>query len=128
MKTIALTTLLATVEASAYTYDYATNGYNWPELEGDDNECGGKAQSPIDLSYKNRDWDFFGKQHAWSTDEMTREYTNPIDAIVNWNGHTSQTNLDVSSGGPKNQFTSKLAESVFGADTTFNGQQFHFHA
>lgn len=59
---------------------------------------------------------------------MTREYTNPIDAIVNWNGHTSQTNLDVSNGGPKNQFTSKIAETAFGADTTFNGQQFHFHA
>ena len=42
------------------------------------------------------------------------------------NGHTSQTNLNTDD--TTNTFKSLLAESVFGAPTEYNGQQFHFHA
>lgn len=58
-------------------------------------------------------------------DKITKEYSNQYRSQVKMNGHTSQ--LDLNPNGV-NGFTSKLAEKVFGASTTFNGVQFHFHA
>lgn len=63
---------------------------------------------------------------AKEDDEISKQYANQFGVNVNFNGHTSQT--DLSGSGPANYFTSKLAETEFGGDTTFNAAQFHFHA
>ena len=57
-----------------------------------------------------------------------KEYSNGFERPVNMNGHTVQADLDVSDGADPNYFVSQLAAEVFGADTKFVGQQFHFHA
>jgi carbonic anhydrase len=44
------------------------------------------------------------------------------------NGHTVQIDLDVADDADPNYFVSQIAADVFGAETTFVGQQFHFHA
>mmetsp|Transcript_18168 Transcript_18168/g.31065 ORF Transcript_18168/g.31065 Transcript_18168/m.31065 type:complete len:177 (-) Transcript_18168:483-1013(-) len=50
-----------------------------------------------------------------------------MDATVNWNGHTSQVDLDNTVSGP-NKFESLLAQTLFGTDTKFSAAQFHFHS
>jgi hypothetical protein len=44
---------VANLVDAASTWDYKTNGADWPKLTVPDNECGKNNQSPIDL--KN-DW------------------------------------------------------------------------
>lgn len=50
-------------------------------------------------------------------------YSNQYGQSVNFNGHTSQVDLE-----DTNTFNSQLAKDVFGAPTKFEGVQFHFHA
>lgn len=128
-----ITLLTATATAGEWNYD--SNGSDWADLDlGDvENQCGGGNQSPINLV--SRDGKGFNKAHKnkiykWNKDdEFEKSYDNAWDRNPVFNGHTYQTDLDVSSGSTETyQFTSKLAETIFGADTTFDGQQFHLHA
>lgn len=89
MKNIMRALFLAGVTNGAATWNYKTNGADWPSLDIPDNECGGSNQSPIDL--KN-DW----KVVHPKTDNFQRMYTDQTggDIEVKWNGHTSQVALD----------------------------------
>ena len=60
-------------------------------------------------------------------DEFTKTYSNQLDANPLFNGHTVQTDLDVTEDAPENTFYSKLGETEFGV-TNWDGQQFNFHA
>ena len=83
----ATTTAAATDDGHAAdshsSWDYATNGADWPSWTGADNECGGANQSPIDL---RNDW----KVVHPDTDDFQKMYTDQTgDIEVKWNGHTS---------------------------------------
>jgi carbonic anhydrase len=115
-------------------WDYSQHGTNWASLSITDNNCGGKAQSPINLisradnanfnkEYKNRIVDFTRD----GEEGFLSDYTNAYDANVVFNGHTVQVDLDVSVGGPQNQMISEgMAE--LGYQTTYNAHKFNFHA
>ena len=133
--------LAATTSASAWTYNYDTNGSDWPDLTNgvETNYCGEANQSPINLVSKRSKGNAFnqahkGKKYSWKDDRgedkeaVMKEYSNGFERPVNMNGHTVQTDLDVADGADPNYFVSQLAGEVFGADTKFVGQQFHFHA
>ena len=53
-------------------------------------------------------------------------YSNQFDATINFNGHTSQVDLDASQG--SNMFKSEVAQDIYGGPKEFNGLYFHFHA
>ena len=51
--------VIATQAAESATYNYKTNGADWPSLDIENNECGDAAQSPINLISKNSaDFDY----------------------------------------------------------------------
>lgn len=115
---------------SAAEWNYEKNGADWPELtiEGKTNECGDAAQSPINLISLDSS-DFSYEIYEADKDTFTKDYSNQFDANPAWNGHTYQTGLKlVADGGAANTFSSQIAGDIFGADTTFDGQQFHFHS
>jgi carbonic anhydrase len=117
-----------TVYASEGAWNYHKNGADWPKLTIDKNECGNKAnQSPINL-VSRLSKDFKYKVYDAEKDAFTKAYSNAIDVNPKFNGHTNQVNLDVSATAPSNMFTSQVAAEIFGADTEFDGQQFHFHS
>ena len=134
--------MTATVSASAWTYDYDTdNGSDWPDLTNGDetNYCGDSNQSPINLISRKAKGGLYNKtykkkKYSWKDDRgedkeaVMKEYSNQFGAQQNMNGHTVQIDLDVAEGADPNYFISQLAGEVFGADTKFVGQQFHFHA
>ena len=72
--------------------------------------------------------DFDYKVYQGEKDTFTKDYTNQVGANPKWNGHTFQANLKLEDAAAPNTFTSQLASEIFGADTEFDGQQFHFHS
>ena len=120
---IALSTMLAATQAA--DWNYATNGADWPDAFP---ECGATNQSPIDLKTDTSGYQIFGA----ADDDITKIYSNQYGGTVNWNGHTSQTDLGKDATTDKmttvNFFKSKIAKNHFGAPDTFEGIQFHFHA
>lgn len=122
--------LAATTSAAGWTYDYASNGGDWADLENGDetNYCGTPNQSPINLESKYSKAYGNKNVYSWKDDRgedkeaVMKKYSNGFDRPVNMNGHTVQTDLDVTEGADPNYFVSQLADSVFGADTKFVGQ------
>ena len=122
---------ISLIAATAAAYDYASNGGDWADLEVDDNNCAGSNQSPINLISKaSKDFKSTYKKKIlkFKDDEFLKEYSGAAAANPVFNGHTVQTDLDVTDDGPINTFTSMIASEIFGADTEFDAQQFHFHA
>jgi carbonic anhydrase len=72
MKFSLISTLaLFTSSANAASWDYKTNGADWPNLTGvDGNNCGGTNQSPIDL--KTDGWPTYDAKD----DNFQKMYTN----------------------------------------------------
>lgn len=120
---IGISTFLAAVQAA--DWNYAQNGADWPDISPD---CGLTNQSPIDLKTDTSGYKIFGS----ADDDITKIYSNQYGATVNWNGHTSQTNLGLDAATDKyttvNMFKSKIAKNHFAAPEVFEGNQFHFHA
>lgn len=107
-------------------YNYKTNGADWPDLTMDGNMCGDPSnQSPINLVSEGSD-DFSYKVYDAEKDAFTKSYSNQADRNPVFNGHTNQVNLNLE--GDANMFKSQIASDIFGADSEFDGQQFHFHA
>ena len=121
-----LSLLVASV--SSASYDYATNGADWPSLSVPDNQCGSTNQSPIDLISYNPDKkeDFPYKRYPATDDQYRKSYSNQFASALTFNGHTTQLDLDPNDG--VNTFNSKMGEKLFGSVKEFNGVQFHFHA
>jgi len=94
-------------------WDYSQNGADWPD--GFLN-CGSINQSPINLVTPDSE-EFDYEIYKARDDAYTKSYANPVDANVNFNGHTSQVDLDTEDG--RTMFNSKLAGEVFGAETEF---------
>jgi len=114
--------------ANGASWNYAdNNGADWPSVDTSPktNECGETNQSPIELFSKGNAG-FTYKVFTEDADMFTKDYTNQKAANPKFNGHTNQVNLDIAT--TTNQFTSKIASNIFGADTVWEGQQFHFHA
>ena len=100
-------------------YDYSVNGKNWKDKFPD---CGTPNQSPIDLSTKP---DAPYKKVSSNDDRLIKEYSNQYeDVAINWNGASTVITLE---DGP-NQFSSTLAQDIFGTTKQWEGLQFHFHA
>ena len=85
-----LATLLVTSVMGA-SYDYKQNGADWPELQIDGNKCGHNFQSPIDLPSEVDDEYYLYQSRS---DNFQKIYSNVKNARVNWNGHTSQVNVN----------------------------------
>ena len=85
------TSLLTATKAASYNFN--SNGSDWPFLNIEGNKCGmNKHQSPIDLPWKGL------KTVPFSNDNFQKMYTNQKENIeVAWNGHTSQ--IAVNKGG-----------------------------
>ena len=88
MKSI-LQTLFFVGVTSAASWDYKTNGKDWPQFDSTDNECGtGTNQSPIDL--RTSGWPL---KHS-NFDNFNKMYTDQeVEVEVKWNGHTSQVEI-----------------------------------
>ena len=118
---------LSLLAATTYAADwnYATNGADWVNVNAD---CGLSNQSPIDLiSYNPEKKDDFPYKKYDATDDMyTKSYSNQMGSIFTMTGYTTQVDLDTADG--PNQFSSKLAEKLFGGVEDYTGMQFHFHA
>jgi carbonic anhydrase len=84
-----LKTILLVGSTNAASYDYKTNGSDWPGLTVDGNKCGtGANQSPIDL--KTKGWTMKDSNF----DNFNKIYTDQVVEVeVKWNGHTSQVDL-----------------------------------
>jgi len=110
---------LGSASAAGVPFDYRLNGADWKNAYPD---CGKTNQSPINLSSKADAY----KRYASVEDNFVKNYNNQYEDVgVVWtNGKTTQVALE---DGP-NTFSSQLAKEVFGAKTTYNGAQFHFHA
>lgn len=111
--------------AHAADWDYSQNGADWPNIAGYE-ACAATNQSPIDLKTDTSGY----KKFKASDDDITKIYSNQKASTVNWNGHTSQTNLaqeivagstDVTKYLTTNFFKSKIAGSHFGGPEVFEG-------
>lgn len=117
---ITIAALFATANG-AVTYDYKKNGADWGTTSAD---CKLKNQSPIDLKTTAGAYSVY----ASTEDAPTFDYTDQTtDIEIKWTGDTSKVSI-IKTGQSTQKFTSKLAGLIYKADTTFNGQQFHFHA
>ena len=77
----AILSLLISTSMAATTWDYKTNGADWPSIDA---ACKATNQSPIDLK---TDWDHVEEDKF---DDFNKVYTNQRSNIdIVWNGHTS---------------------------------------
>ena len=106
-------TALLLASANAASWDYSTNGADWPSIDA---ACGGSNQSPINLISEGSEG--FNYEVIGKDDIVDKSYANQKNVAVNWNGHTSQVDLNA---GTTNKFESLMANELFGADTVFNG-------
>ena len=113
---------LLVASSSAASWNYATNGADWGDVNaGGDPACLLSNQSPINLvSYNKDDKESFPYKTYPSTDDMYRKsYSNQFESALNFNGHTTQLDLDPNDG--VNAFNSNMGEKLFGTVKEFSG-------
>jgi len=112
-----LKTLLLVGSTNAASYNYKTNGSDWPGLTVDGNKCGtGANQSPIDL--KTKGWTMKDSNF----DNFNKIYTDQVVEVeVKWNGHTSQVDLSTDPKTSTQTISSSHAAAGHDAGTTYNG-------
>ena len=73
--------------ASGASWDYSTNGANWPDINSD---CALTNQSPINLISPGSEG-FKDKYKTYGSDEdsINKAYSNQIDGTITMNGHTA---------------------------------------
>jgi carbonic anhydrase len=101
--------------ASGASWDYSTNGADWPSINSD---CALTNQSPINLISPGTE-DFKYEIYGSDEDSIEKGYSNQIDGTMFFNGHTTQLNLDEADGA--NGFKSELGKTLFGSTTEFSG-------
>lgn len=97
-------------------WDYKLNGADWVDI----GECGGRSQSPIDLS--TNELRVMKEAQPWQ-----RIYKDAImDQEVKWDGHTSK--VDFKKEDKPNFFTSEHSYNVRRTASWWQARQFHWHA
>ena len=103
MKLLQLFKHVSIATAAGGSYNYKTNGADWPI---DSPDCALTNQSPIDIKSASGSY----PEYAAADDTFTKAYDNQASVEVKWVGDTTKITLN---DGTINGFDSNLAESVF---------------
>ena len=114
LKQFAAAALVSTAQGAKGTYDYISNGADWPSItypDGTVNQCGSTNQSPIDLK-KDLPAD---KMVEAKTDQYSKLYSN-LDASadkVKLSWKSGAANIEVRPQEEVQQFNSRWSTNTF---------------